>query len=115
MQVGWVSALVAIAGAVVAAVSVVVTVVEGRRMRRNTEFSVHRDLWWQRWSWVVERALSGDPADHDAAAFMTHALTTRSWVTADDEWVLTELERTERGRRRSASPTDDAGEGGRSR
>ncbi len=42
MDVGWVSALVALAGAAVAAASVVVTVLEGRRMRRNTEFSVHR-------------------------------------------------------------------------
>ncbi|MDM7886028.1 MULTISPECIES: hypothetical protein [Curtobacterium] len=115
MDVGWVSALVALAGAAVAAASVVVTVLEGRRMRRNTEFSVHRDLWWQRWSWVVERANSGDPHDHDAAAFMTHALTTRSWVTADDEWVLAEIQRDERERRRSDGPTDDEGAGGRTR
>lgn len=98
MDVGWVSAVVALVGAAVAAASVVVTVVEGRRTRRNTEFSVHRDLWWQRWTWVVERALSRDPDDHDAAALMTYALTTRSWVTEDDAWVLTELEKAERRR-----------------
>lgn len=97
MDVGWVSAVVALVGAAVAAASVVVTVVEGRRTRRNTEFSVHRDLWWQRWT-GVERALSRDPDDHDAAALMTYALTTRSWVTEDDAWVLTELEKAERRR-----------------
>ena len=96
MDVGWVSAVVALVGAAVAAASVVVTVLEGRRMRRNAEFSVHRDLWWQRWSWVVERALSGDPHDHDAAALMTHALSTRSWVTEDDEWVVWAVQRAER-------------------
>ncbi len=109
MDVGWVSALVALAGAAVAAASVVVTVLEGRRMRRNTEFSVHRDLWWQRWTWVVERALSGDPHDHDAAALMTHALTTRSWATPDDEWVLTALERNERRRRDQERGEDGRG------
>ncbi len=87
MDVGWVSAVVALVGAAVAAASVVVTVVEGRRTRRNTEFSVHRDLWWQRWTWVVERALSADPRTRATAALMTHALMTRGWVSNDDKWV----------------------------
>ncbi|MET3637321.1 MULTISPECIES: hypothetical protein [Curtobacterium] len=113
MDVGWVSAVVALVGAAVAAASVVVTVLEGRRMRRNTEFSVHRDLWWQRWTWVVERALSQDPDDHDAAALMTHALTTRSWVTEDDEWVVWAVQRAER-RRLHPERTRDR-DGGRSR
>ncbi|KTR51611.1 MULTISPECIES: hypothetical protein [Curtobacterium] len=107
MDVGWVSAVVALVGAAVAAASVVVTVVEGRRTRRNTEFSVHRDLWWQRWTWVVERALSRDPVDHDVAALMTYALATRSWVTRDDEWVLTELEKAERRRLRRRGPAKE--------
>lgn len=113
MQVGWVSALVAIAGAVVAAVSVVVTVVEGRRVRRNTAFSVHRDLWWQRWSWVVERALSSDPDRRRAAALMTHALMTRPWVTTDDQWVEEQLaaheEATARGKRAREEHEGDLG------
>lgn len=107
------SAVVALVGAAVAAASVVVTVVEGRRTRRNTEFSVHRDLWWQRWTWVVERALSRDPDDHDAAALMTYALTTRSWVTEDDEWVVWAVQHAERRRFRDRRTRDR--EGGRSR
>ncbi|WP_148286982.1 hypothetical protein [Curtobacterium sp. B18] len=71
----------------VAVASVVVTVVEGRRARRNTEFLGHRDHWWQRWSWVVERVLSTDERRRDAAALMTDALMTRAWVTDDDKWV----------------------------
>jgi len=107
MDVGLVSAVVALVGAAVAAASVVVTLIEGRRTRRNTEFSVHRDLWWQRWTWVVERALSRDPDDHDAAALMTYALTTRSWATRDDERALTELEKAERRRLGERGPTKE--------
>ncbi len=71
----------ALTGAVIAAIGIVVTVVEGRRTRRNAEFSVHRDLWWQRWSWVADRALSADVTERERAALMAQALMTRSWVT----------------------------------
>jgi hypothetical protein len=87
MGTGWASAVVSLSGAAVAVVSVVVTLVEGRRARRNTDLSGHRDTWWQRWSWVVERALSPDERQRDAAALMAHAVLTRAWVTADDHWV----------------------------
>lgn len=83
----WASAVVSLLGAAVAVASVVVTLVEGRLARRNTEFSGHRDTWWQRWSWVVERALSADERQRDAATLMADAVLTRSWVTADDHWV----------------------------
>ncbi len=86
----------ALTGAVIAAIGIVVTVVEGRRTRRNTEFSVHRDLWWQRWSWVADRALSADVTERERAALMAHALMTRDWATSDDYWVMAALEETER-------------------
>lgn len=87
METGWASAVVSLSSALVAVVSVVVTLVEGRRARRNTEFLGHRDTWWQRWSWVVERALSTDERHQDAAALMANAVLTRTWATADDHWV----------------------------
>ena len=83
----------ALTGAVIAAISIVVTVVEGRRTRRDAEFSVHRDLWWQRWSWVADRALSADVTERERAALMAQALMTRSWVTNDDKWVEEALAR----------------------
>jgi hypothetical protein len=95
MDAGWTSASVSLLSALVAVASVVVTVVEGRRARRNTEFLGHRDHWWQRWSWVVERALSADERRRDAAALMTHALMTRAWATDDDAWVEEALEQHE--------------------
>jgi hypothetical protein len=92
MDVGLASAVVSLLSALVAVASVVVTVVEGRRARRNTEFLGHRDHWWQRWSWVVERVMSGDERQRDAAALMTDALMTRMWVTDDDKWVERSLD-----------------------
>ena len=97
MDVGVTGAVVSMLSALVAVASVVVTVLEGRRARRNTEFLGHRDHWWQRWSWVVERAMSDDPRRQDAAALMTHALMTRPWVTADDVWVEDALDDHETG------------------
>jgi hypothetical protein len=87
MDVGWTSAAVAVIGAVVAVASLVVTIVEGVRARRHTKYLAHHDHWWQRWSWIAKRALSDDPADRDAAALMAHAVLSRPWVTADDEWM----------------------------
>ncbi|WP_022903651.1 hypothetical protein [Curtobacterium sp. B8] len=87
MDVGWTSAAVAVIGAVVAVASLVVTVVEGVRARRHTKFLAHHDHWWQRWSWIAERALSDDDTEQDAAAFMAHAVLTRSWSTPDDKWM----------------------------
>jgi hypothetical protein len=45
--------------------SVLVTLAEGRAARRNTESLGHRDLWWQRWSWITERAVSDDAPDRE--------------------------------------------------
>lgn len=102
MEPGWTSAIVSLLSALVAVASVVVTVVEGRRARRNTESLGHRDHWWQRWSWVVERVMSGDERQRDAAALMTDALMTREWVTKDDRWVERALDdhETETARKR---------------
>jgi len=70
----------------------------------------HRDHWWQRWSWVVERALSDDERRRDAAALMVDALMTRAWVT-DDKWVERSLDDREttiaRRRRNGKEPPDD--------
>ncbi|MFJ3035296.1 hypothetical protein ACIPC2_12895 [Curtobacterium pusillum] len=111
MDVGWTSAVVSLLSALVAVASVVVTLVEGRRARRNTEFLGHRDHWWQRWSWVVERALSDDERRRDAAALMVDALMTRAWVTDDDKWVERSLDDREtsiaRRRRNGKEPPDD--------
>jgi hypothetical protein len=87
MDVGWTSAAVSVVGAVVAVASLVVTVLEGRRARRNTKFLAHHDHWWQRWSWITERALSPDVHDRDAAAVMAHAVLSRAWSTEDDDWM----------------------------
>lgn len=87
MDAGWTTASVSLLSALVAVASVIITVIEGRRARRNTERLGHRDHWWQRWSWVVERALSDDVRQRDAAALMTRALITRAWATNDDVWV----------------------------
>lgn len=87
MDVGWTSAAVAVIGAVVAVASLVVTIVEGVRARRHTKFLAHHDHWWQRWSWIAERALSEAERDHDAAALMARAVLSRSWSTDDDRWM----------------------------
>ncbi|MCS6587955.1 hypothetical protein [Curtobacterium flaccumfaciens] len=50
MDIGWISALVSVTSASVALGALVASVLDGRAGRRNAEFSVHRDLWWQRWS-----------------------------------------------------------------
>lgn len=60
MDVAVTSAVVSVVGALVAVGALVVSVVDGRAGRRNTEFLGHRDLWWQRWSWVADRATSDD-------------------------------------------------------
>ncbi|TCL76587.1 MULTISPECIES: hypothetical protein [unclassified Curtobacterium] len=60
MDVALTSAVVSVVGALVAVGALVVSVVDGRAGRRNTEFLGHRDLWWQRWSWVADRATSDD-------------------------------------------------------
>lgn len=104
MDVGWTSAAVAVIGAVVAVASLVVTVVEGVRARRHTKFLAHHDHWWQRWSWIAERALSESEHDHDAAALMARAVLSRSWSTDDDRWMERALDdhefQTENRRRR---------------
>jgi hypothetical protein len=87
--------IVALCSAVVAVASVVVTVAEGRAARRNTEFLAHRDQWWNRWTWIAERAHAPDAATRDLAEFMALALRTRRWSTVDDRWVADELYREE--------------------
>lgn len=87
MDVALTSAVVSVVGALVAVGALVVSVVDGRAGRRNTEFLGHRDLWWQRWSWVADRATSDDARQREAAAVMSVALVTRDWTTADDRWV----------------------------
>ncbi|WP_217638260.1 hypothetical protein [Curtobacterium sp. UNCCL20] len=89
------------AGAFVAVAALVVSVADGRAGRRNTEFLAHRDQWWNRWSWVAERATSQDEDQQDAAMIMASALTTRRWTTDDDTWVLHALE--EHDTRRAAA------------
>ena len=71
----------------VVSLPLVASVLDGRAGRRNAEFSVHRDLWWQRWSWVADRATSDDEGTRAAAGVMAAALVSRSWTTADDRWV----------------------------
>ncbi|PZF08152.1 MULTISPECIES: hypothetical protein [unclassified Curtobacterium] len=87
MDIGWISALVSVTSASVALGALVASVLDGRAGRRNAEFSAHRDLWWQRWSWVADRATSDDEGQRAAAGVMSAALVTRSWTTADDRWV----------------------------
>lgn len=86
MDIGWTNALVSVTSASVALGALVASVLDGRAGRRNAEFSVHRDLWWQRWSRVADRATSDDE-ERAAAGVMSAALVTRSWTTADDRWV----------------------------
>ncbi|MFJ4295251.1 hypothetical protein [Curtobacterium sp. NPDC089689] len=96
----------AVIGAVVAVASLVVTVLEGVRARRHTKYSAHHDHWWQRWSWIAERALSNAECDHDAAALMARAVLSRSWSTPDDDWMERALDayefRAARRRRKEA-------------
>lgn len=92
MDIGWISALVSVTSASVAVSALVASVLDGRAGRRNTEFLGHRDLWWQRWSWVADRATSDDVRQREAAAVMSVALTTRDWTTADDRWVRQALD-----------------------
>lgn len=91
MDIGWISALVSVTSASVAVGALVASVLDGRAGRRNTEFLGHRDLWWQRWSWVADRATSDDEDRRAAAAVMSAALVTRSWTTDDDTWTSTAL------------------------
>ncbi|ROP63924.1 hypothetical protein EDF55_2688 [Curtobacterium sp. ZW137] len=105
--IGWTGALVSVVSACGAVAATVVTVLEGRAARRNTGSLAHRDLWWQRWSWVAERACSSEPSGRESAALMVHALVTREWVTEDDWWVLRELEQRERTREPRPGEEDD--------
>lgn len=107
MEVGWMSAVVSALSAFVAVGALVASVAEGRAGRRNTEFLGHRDLWWQRWSWVVDRATSGDDRQRDAAAVMASALTTRDWTTSDDRWVRQALEDLQAARSGQTGPHDE--------
>jgi hypothetical protein len=109
--IGWAGALVSVVSACAVVAATVVTVLDGRAARRNTEFLAHRDLWWQRWSWVADRTTSLDVHHREAAMLMVHALTTRDWVTDDDKWVLEELERREFGveRQTRMRSADDLG------
>ncbi len=95
MGTGWASAVVSMSGAVVAVGTLIVSVIDRRAVLRNTKSSVHRDTWWQRWSWVADRATSNDERERDAAALMVGALTSRPWATPDDIWMLSALERFE--------------------
>lgn len=100
MDIGWISALVSVTSASVALGALVASVLDGRAGRRNAEFSVHRDLWWQRWSWVADRATSDEEAKRAAAGVMAAALVSRSWTTDDDTWTsqaLAEYEATRPG------------------
>ncbi|WP_144764652.1 hypothetical protein [Curtobacterium sp. 9128] len=85
--IAWTSAVVAAASAGGALASLVVTVREGRALRRNTEFLAHRDQWWKRWSWVAERAVSDDESAQAAASIMATALQGRRWTTDDDRYM----------------------------
>lgn len=84
----WTSALMSMVSTCGAVAALVVTVREGRALRRNTDFLAHRDQWWKRWSWVVDRAVSADDHDQTAAAIMATALSTRGWTTPDDKWMF---------------------------
>ena len=98
MDIGWISALVSVTSASVALGALVASVLDGRAGRRNAEFSVHRDLWWQRWSWVADRATSDDEGQRAAAGVMSAALVTRSWTTDDDTWTSSALADSEAAR-----------------
>ena len=104
----------AVTGAVISAIgacgavaALVVTVREGRAARRNTEFLGHRDMWWQRWSWVADRATADDESGRAAASVMAAALVTRTWTTEDDTWMFHALERFSA----QQAPTDRTDEG----
>lgn len=92
----WTSALMSMVSTCGAVAALIITVTEGRASRRNTDFLGHRDLWWQRWTWVADRVTSDADHRQHAASLMVHALITRDWVTEDDRWVLLELEQRER-------------------
>lgn len=91
--VGWAGVVVSVVSACAAVGATGVTLREGRAMRRNADFSAHRDQWWQRWSWVTERALSDQSGSRATAALMADALATRDWTTDDDEWMYNALRR----------------------
>jgi hypothetical protein len=52
-----------------------------------------RDLWWQRWSWITERAVSDDAPDREAARLLSTAVASRSRTTADVVWMRKAIER----------------------
>lgn len=84
----WTSALMSMVSTCGAVAALVVTVREGRALRRNTDFLAHRDQWWKRWSWVVDRAFSLPARDRAAASIMAEALATRDWTTDDDTYMF---------------------------
>jgi hypothetical protein len=94
MDVGAISAFVSVSSAFVAVGALIASVMDGRAGRRNTEFLGHRDMWWQRWTWVAERATSNDSSSRRAAAIMATALVTRDWTTEDDTWVFARVDQT---------------------
>ena len=74
----------AVIGAVVGVVSVAATVLEARASRRNTETLAQRSAWWERWSWIAERAFSPRPGEEQAATIMLRQVTHLPWTTAED-------------------------------
>jgi hypothetical protein len=89
--IAWTSAVVSAVSGCGAVAALVVTVSEGRAARRNTEFLAHRDQWWNRWTWIAERAVSDDAGLRAVAAVMALAIETRPWTTRDDHWVFRAL------------------------
>jgi hypothetical protein len=74
----------AVISAVVGVVSVAATVLEARASRRNTRILAERSGWWERWSWIAERAWSRSRADRKAASVMLEQVQTAPWASVDD-------------------------------
>lgn len=108
--IGWAGVVVSVVSACAAVGATVVTLREGRAMRRNADFLAHRDQWWQRWSWVTERALSEQSESQAAAALLADALASRAWTTDDDEWMYDALRDRPGGRRPRRDDDDLQGE-----
>lgn len=89
----------AVLAAAVALVSVVTTVIDGAVSRRRASEAAHREQWWDRWSFTVDRALSVDPAQRRIGSTLLRVLVETPSATSDDRRMANAVAEALRDRR----------------
>jgi hypothetical protein len=83
----------ALIGAVGAVTGAVLAAVEARAWRRNAKSLAEQTGWWDRWSWIADRASSEDPSVREAAALMLRQVRDATWSGIDDRTAANDFSR----------------------